>query len=72
MIADPGPLNVPTSLGKGEPYFNTIGDETTGRPVIVLSEDQANILAKVKKGDSVFITGPAGSYSHGNCTIFVR
>ena len=71
MSADPEPLNVPTSWGKGEPCI-TMREGPTTRPPIVLSEEQANILDKVKRGDSVFITGPAGSCSHENCTIFVR
>lgn len=61
--ADTGPLNLPTSCRKDELYFHTMEDEghkATIHPAIVLSEEQANILAKVKKGDSVFITGPAG------------
>jgi single-stranded DNA-binding protein len=72
MSADPGTLNLPASCGKDELYSHTKEDEATIHPAIVLSEEQANILAKVKKGDSVFITGPAGSYSYQNRTIFMR
>jgi hypothetical protein len=70
MSADAEPLNA--SWGKGEPCINPKWDGPATRPAIVLSEEQANILAKVKKGDSVFITGPAGSCSHETCTVFVR
>lgn len=72
MAADPGPLNSPISCRKDGHCSHTMEDQATIRPDIVLSEEQANILAKVKKGDSVFITGPAGLYFYPNRIIFVR
>ncbi|KAF8272917.1 hypothetical protein EI94DRAFT_105939 [Lactarius quietus] len=60
MSTDLGSLNVPTSCGKDEHCFHAMKNEA-GPSAIVLSEEQANIFAKVKKGDSVFITGPAGT-----------
>ncbi len=51
---------------------DTTGDEATKPPPIVLSEDQTKFLEKVKKGDNVFVTGSAGSYSHKNHPIVLH
>jgi ATP-dependent DNA helicase PIF1 len=39
---------------------------------MVLSEEQADVLEKVKSGDNVFFTGSAGSYSYMNHLIVMR
>ncbi|KAH9165818.1 PIF1-like helicase-domain-containing protein [Lactarius sanguifluus] len=53
--AEPGPPNAAYLL------VDPIEDRATRPPEIVLSEEQANILNKVKKGGNVFFTGPAGT-----------
>lgn len=54
-------MNVTTSCGEDILRVDSTRDDD-----VVLSEEQANILEKVKSGDSVFFTGSAGSYSHKN------
>jgi hypothetical protein len=60
-------LNVATSHGEDTLRVDTTGDEAT-KPDIVLTEEQRNILEKVKNGHNVFFTGSAGSYSHPNAS----
>ncbi|KAH9081885.1 PIF1-like helicase-domain-containing protein [Lactarius deliciosus] len=58
---EPGPSNAAISCGENILSVDPIEDRATRPPKIVLSEEQANILNKVKKGSNVFITGPAGT-----------
>ncbi|KAH9044705.1 PIF1-like helicase-domain-containing protein [Lactarius pseudohatsudake] len=59
--AEPGPLNTAISCGENILSVDPIEDRATRPPEIVLSEEQAHILNKVKKGGNVFFTGPAGT-----------
>ncbi|KAI9445011.1 hypothetical protein H4582DRAFT_873729 [Lactarius indigo] len=56
-----GPLNAAISCGENILGVDPIEDRAIRPPKIVLSEEQANILDKVKKGGNVFFTGPAGT-----------
>ncbi|KAH8997511.1 PIF1-like helicase-domain-containing protein [Lactarius akahatsu] len=49
------------SYGENILSVDPIEDRATRPPEIVLSEEQAHILNKVKKGGNVFFTGPAGT-----------
>ncbi|KAH9050435.1 PIF1-like helicase-domain-containing protein [Lactarius hengduanensis] len=61
ISAEVGPLNVATSCGEDTTGADTTGDAATIRPAVVLTEEQINVLEKVKKGGNVFFTGSAGT-----------
>lgn len=63
---EPGPLNVATSCGEDILRVDSTRDES-----IILSEEQADILEKVKSGVNVFFTGSAGPYCHGGVLLHV-
>ncbi|KAH9081882.1 PIF1-like helicase-domain-containing protein [Lactarius deliciosus] len=60
ISAEVGPLNVGTSCGEDTTGADTTGNASTIRPAVVLTEEQINVLEKVKKGGNVFFTGSAG------------
>lgn len=59
------PLYVASSCGE-----DILRVDTEGTDAIVLSEEQADILEKVKSGDNVFFTGSAGSYSTNHLIVW--
>ncbi|KAH9044702.1 PIF1-like helicase-domain-containing protein [Lactarius pseudohatsudake] len=61
ISAEAGPLNVATSCGEDVTGADTTGDAATKPPAVVLTEEQINVLEKVKKGGNVFFTGSAGT-----------